>query len=132
MDNENTVNEKPTLYQRLGGEPGLREIVDDIVDRIAENTFLEYYFHNVDKGRIKILAYAYFSMKTGGPDRYTGQDLHSAFYSLNIRPEEYQYALDDVIFILDEKGVGQQEKNEVIRILEELQTEILRSKTAIH
>ena len=50
MENETTVNGKPSLYQRLGGEPRLREIVDDVVDRIADNPFLEYYFRTIDKG----------------------------------------------------------------------------------
>jgi hemoglobin len=130
MNNESTVTEKLSLYQRLGGEPGVRELVDDVVDRFAENPFLEYYFHNIDRGRVKILAYEYFSMKAGGPEQYSGQDIHSAFYSLNIRPEEYQYALDDTIYILDLKEVDQQDKHEVIAILEDLRTEIIRAKTA--
>jgi hemoglobin len=130
MNNDPTVTEKTTLYQRLGGEPGLRELVDDVVDRFAENPFLEYYFRNIDRGRVKILAYEYLSMKTGGPEQYSGPDIHSAFYSLNIRPEEYQYALDDTIYILDLKEVDQKEKNEVIAILEALRADIIRAKSA--
>jgi hemoglobin len=129
MNNEPTVTQKISLYERLGGEPRLREIVDDVVDRIADNPFLEHYFRTIDKGRIKILAYEYFSMRAGGPDQYTGQAVHRAFYSLNVRPEEYQYALDDTLFILDEKGVGQDERTEFIAILEELRADIIRTKT---
>lgn len=127
MENETTVNGKSNLYQRLGGEPRLREIVDDVVDRIADNPFLEYYFRTIDKGRIKLLAYEYFSMKSGGPDVYTGPDPHRAFFSFNVRPEEYQYALDDTVFILDEKGLDLAEKRELLGILEELRSEILRA-----
>ena len=127
MENETTVTGKYNLYQRLGGEPRLREIVDDVVDRIADNPFLEYYFRTIDKGRVKLLAYEYFSMKTGGPGLYSGPDPHRAFYSFNVRPEEYQYALDDTVFILDEKGLDQTEKRELLGILEELRSEILRT-----
>jgi hemoglobin len=102
------------------------------VDRMAENPFLEYYFHNIDRGRVKILAFEYLSMKAGGPEQYTGRELHSAFYSLNIRPEEYQYAMDDTIFILNEKGIDQTEKKEVIAILEALRADIIRAKSAFH
>src|SRR5215217_5763511 len=104
MENGTSEPQSRGLYHRLGGEPGLRELVDEIVDRIADNTFLEYYYRNIDKGRVKILAYEYFSMRTGGPDRYTGREVHSAFYSLNPRPEEYDLALEDASFVLDEKG----------------------------
>lgn len=127
MENETTVHGTSSLYNRLGGEPRLREIVDDVVDRIADNPFLEYYFRTIDKGRVKLLAYEYFSMKTGGPDAYTGPDPHRAFYSFNVRPEEYQYALDDTVFILDEKGVDPEEKRGLLGILEELRSEILRT-----
>jgi truncated hemoglobin YjbI len=126
MENKAPVTQKAPLYDRLGREPRLREIVDDIIDRIAENPFLEHYFHDVDKGRIKILAYEYFSMKMGGPDPYTGPDLHSTFFSMNVRPEEYDYALDDTLFILDEKGIGQPERKEIIAILEDLRADIVR------
>jgi hemoglobin len=126
MENNETVTQKAPLYDRLGREPGLREIVDDVIDRIADNPFLEYYFHAVDKGRIKLLAYEYFSMRMGGPDQYTGPELHNAFYSMNVRPEEYDYALDDTLFILDEKGIGQPERNEIISILEELRGDVIR------
>lgn len=128
MENNATVTQQATLYDRLGREPGLREIVDDVIDRIADNPFLEYYFHDVDKGLIKILAYEYFSMRMGGPDQYTGPDLHAAFFSMNVRPEEYDYALDDTLFILDEKGIGQPERNQIIAVLEELRSDIVRHR----
>jgi hemoglobin len=126
MENKATVTQKASLYDRLGAEPRLREIVDDVIDRIADDPFLEHYFHDVDKGRIKILTYEYFSMRMGGPDPYTGPDPHSTFFSMNIRPEEYDYALDDTVFILDEKGVGQPERNEILDILEDLRSDIVR------
>jgi hemoglobin len=128
MDNETNVTPNQNLYVRLGGEPRLREIVDDVVDRIADNPFLEYYFRTVDKGLVKVLAFEYMSMKAGGPDQYTGREVHRTFYSLNIRPEEYQYALDDAVFILNEKGINQKEKNEILDILEALRNEIIRVK----
>jgi hemoglobin len=129
MDKEATVTQKLSLYDKLGGEPRLREIVDDVIDRIAENPFLEYYFHEVDKGLIKIWAYEYVSMRGGGPDQYTGPDLHNSFYGMNVRPEEFDYALDDTLFILDEKGVGAEEKREFIAILESIRPDILRIRT---
>jgi hemoglobin len=129
MDQETTGSEKKTLYEKLGGEPGLRELIDEIIDRIADNTFLEYYFRNIDKGMVRILAYEYFSMKSGGPDRYTGQPVHSAFYSLNPRPEEFEYAMEDVALILDEKGIGQTERVEFMEILEDLRADVLRAKS---
>jgi hemoglobin len=129
MNQDASAPQTLSLYERLGGEPGLRGLVDDVVDRIADNPFLEYYFRNIDKGRVKILAYEYLSMRTGGPDLYSGREVHSAFYSLNPRPEEYDYAMADAAFVMDEKQIGQTERTEFISILEALRADVLRAKT---
>jgi hypothetical protein len=68
-------------------------------------------------------------MQTGGGDKYTGREVHSAFYSLNPRPEEFDLALEDAAFVLDEKGIVEPERGEFLAILENLRADIIRAKT---
>jgi truncated hemoglobin YjbI len=74
---------------------------------------------------LKEKAFEFFSMGTGGPHQYSGRDMPTAHAGMNISLKEYDSATEDTLSALDENGVGQEEKNEVLAILEHLKAEIV-------
>ena len=124
MDNP-TTTQKPTLYERLGGEIGVRKIVNDVLDKNSNNPLIGYHFRNIDMDKLKQLVFEFFSMGTGGPHQYTGRDMRTSHTGMNINEEEWASATDDTVLALDNNGVGQEEKNEVIAILESLKGDIV-------
>lgn len=124
MDNA-TTTQKPTLYERLGGETGVRKIVNDVLDKNSNNPLIGYHFRNIDMDKLKQLVFEFFSMGTGGPHQYTGRDMRSSHTGMNINEEEWISATNDTILALDMNGIGQEEKNEVIAILESLKGDIV-------
>ncbi len=125
MDNAATTTQKPTLYERLGEEPGVRRIVNDTLDKNSNNPLIGYHFRNIDMDKLKQLVFEFFSMGTGGPHKYTGRDMRTSHTGMNINEQEWVSATDDTIWALDTNEVGQEEKNEVIAILESLKGEIV-------
>ena len=124
MDNTTTM-QKLTLYERLGGETGVRKIVNDVLDKNSNNPLIGYHFRNIDMDKLKQLVFEFFSMGTGGPHQYTGRDMRTSHTGMNINEEEWASATDDTVLALDNNGVGQEEKNEVIAILESLKGDIV-------
>jgi hypothetical protein len=47
MEN-NTNNQKLSLYQRLGGETRVRKIVNDILDKNLSNPLIGHHFRSID------------------------------------------------------------------------------------
>ena len=41
------------LYEQLGGEAKLRQIIDSFIDRVFEDRMIGFFFRNADKKRIK-------------------------------------------------------------------------------
>jgi hemoglobin len=76
MDNATTTQEPP-LYERLGGEIGVRKIVNDVLDKNSNNPLIGYHFRNIDMDKLKQLVFEFFSMGTGGPHKYTGRDMRT-------------------------------------------------------
>ena len=76
MDSQ-TAGQKPSLYERLGGEQRLRKIVNDILDKNSNNPKIGHHFRNVDMNKLKQLVFEFFSMGIGGPHTYTGRDMRS-------------------------------------------------------
>lgn len=65
-------------YQRLGGEPALRAIIDDFVDRAFDDMMIGFFFRNADRARVKDKEFELASSFLGGPHQYTGRPLREA------------------------------------------------------
>jgi hemoglobin len=125
---DTTTNKKPTLYERLGGEEGLRKIVNDILDRNLNNPDIAHHFQKVDMNRLKQLVFEFFSMGIGGPHQYTGRDMRTAHMNLNVTEKDFLRGNDDVLLALQENGVGEAEQNEVIAILNSMKNDVVLPK----
>lgn len=125
MDNTETIPQKLTLYKRPGEEPGIRKIINYVLDKNSNNPLIAHHFRNIDMNKLKQIVFEFFSMGTGGPHQYNGRDMRTAHTGMGINEEEWKTATDDTIWALDKNGVGQEEKNEVIAILESLKGDIV-------
>lgn len=68
----------PTPYERLGGEPALRAVIDEFVDRAFADLMIGFFFRNADKQRVKDKEFELASSLLGGPHTYTGKPLRDA------------------------------------------------------
>ena len=67
-----------SLFAQLGGEPQLRDIVDDFVDRCFDDVMIGFLFARADRDRIKRFEYEHAARHLGAPIEYTGRPLDEA------------------------------------------------------
>ena len=72
---------------------------------------------------------SFLSMGTGGPHQYTGRDMRTAHMNLNITEEDFLKANHDTLLALEENGVGERERNEVISILNSMINDVVIHKS---
>jgi len=125
MSNSTTTPQKPSLYERLGGEQRVRKIVNDILDKNYDNPQIGHYFQNVDMNKLKQLVFEFFSMGTGGPHQYTGRDMRTSHATLGISEKDFALSNDDIFKALKENGVNQAEIDEVIGILNSMKGDVV-------
>lgn len=125
MENTSPTTQKPSLYERLGGEQGLRKIVNDILEKNFSNPKIGHHFKNVDMDKLKQLVFEFFSMGIGGPHIYTGRDMRSAHAHLGISQRDFSLGNDDVSEALKENGVSKAEIDEVIGILNSMKGDVV-------
>ena len=65
-------------FDEIGGEPVLRAIVDDFVDRCFDDTMIGFLFQRADRDRIKRFEYQQAAEHLGGPVVYEGRPLDEA------------------------------------------------------
>lgn len=67
-----------SLFDQLGGEPNLRAIVNDFVDRCFDDVMIGFMFARAERDRIKRFEYEHAASHLGGPVEYGGRPLDEA------------------------------------------------------
>lgn len=65
----------PTLFEQLGGETKLREIVNTFIDRVFEDRMIGFFFRHAERNRIKELEYQLAAKFLGADVEYAGRPL---------------------------------------------------------
>jgi hemoglobin len=66
------------MYDRIGGEAGLRAIIGDFVDRVFEDVMIGFFFRGVERERLKELEFQHAAQHLGAEIAYHGRPLASA------------------------------------------------------
>jgi hemoglobin len=116
-----------SLYQRLGGADGIGRLVDDVIAAHLNNPVVKTRFENIkDLEHAKNMARQFFSAGSGGPVSYTGKDMLTAHKGMNISEQEYLAVMDDIVGAMENNGLNEDTKKDVIAILYSLKDQIIR------
>jgi hemoglobin len=125
-----------TLWDRLGGESGVRTLVKEIMKVVGDDPKV-----NVTRGgkfkptpadlkRQEQLLVEFLSTQTGGPLKYTGKPMKAAHAGMGITTAEFNAMMRDVMMVLANHKVAPNDANELTRIVENLRKEIVEVKAA--
>lgn len=65
-------------FDDIGGEPALRAIIDEFVERVFADTMIGFLFQRANKERIKRFEFEHAAAFLGGPVAYSGRDMAAA------------------------------------------------------
>ena len=120
-----------TLYERLGGEQGVRKLANDIADNHLVNPLIKTRFEQIeDLDAVKNLVFEFIYAGTGGPQTYTGKGMLGAHKGMNISEQEFIAVVDDIMLAMDQNNLGEAEKKDMLAIGYSLKEEIIRVQLA--
>jgi len=93
------------MYQSIGGDAGLNEVVDVFYDRLWSDPNLRHYFEGIDRDALKRHQRMFLTYVLGGPDAYDGRPLPEAHRGLNITNEAFDEVADHLRLTLEEVDV---------------------------
>jgi hemoglobin len=136
--------ENRTLYDRLGGEAGIRAIVDDFIKRAMEDPRVNWTREGVvqkswfkrdksvqwnpteaDIAQMKEHFVQFISLASGGPVQYKGQPIRSTHADLQITKPEFDAAMGDLKATLDKLNIDSEVQKELMSIFESTRPEIV-------
>lgn len=115
-----------SLYERLGGEPAVKAVVDDFVGRTAANpkvnftrkgTPAEWKATPEAVAKLKERLVELVGAVTGGPQKYTGKSMKDAHKGMKITKEEFGAIAADLKATLDKFKVPAKEQEELLKIV---------------
>ena len=123
--------EKPSLYERLGGVYSIATVVDDLIDRVMvdprlnANSLVDEAHHRVPPAGFKYLVTEMVCWAAGGPQKYTGKSMADSHSHLKITGEEWEAFLDDFQQTLDKFKVPVEEQAELKAIVNSTRSDIV-------
>jgi hemoglobin len=117
------------LYDRLGGMPAIRAVVDGLLDHILKDDRVKQWFGwaaNPQRAASYKASLADFVCQAaGGPCQYRGPDLRSVHSGMGISKEAFNSVVEDLTATLDQLHVPATEKSELLGLLAPLQAQIV-------
>lgn len=134
MSSPRTIVAK-SLYDRLGGEPAVRAVVDDFVGRAASDPAVN--FTRKGEGNMEWAATSehvehlkqglrdFICVTAGGPCTYKGMDMKSAHAGMHITDSQFTAIGADLKESLDKFKVPAREQNELLSAVEATRRDIV-------
>ena len=94
-----------TFFQKLGGEPQLKKIIDAFIDRVFADRMIGFFFREADKDRIKELEFQLTAQFLGADIEYKGRPLEEAHAKHPIMGGQFMRRLQILKEILEEYQV---------------------------
>jgi hemoglobin len=125
-----TMGESPmmgqkSLYDRLGGKPAIQAVVDDFVANVAADARINSYFAGANIPRLKAQLVDQICEATGGPCKYTGQNMKDAHRGMGITSAAFDALVGDLVKTLDKFKVPEKEKGELLGALGPMKKDIV-------
>jgi hemoglobin len=144
------VEGKLALFDRLGGEPGISNIVADFLPRVLNDPRVNWERKGVVEKRFsfrrnngdRVLWTAtpesvavleahlvqFLALATGGPARYDGKDIKSTHDAMRITNPEFDAVIGDLKASLDRLQIPNKEQKELLAIVESTRPQIVTKR----
>jgi hemoglobin len=103
-----------TLFDRVGGEQGVKNLVRSFYDRVLQDPELAEFFENASIDRLFAMQYEFFAAALDGPVKYSGLSIHQAHFARGIEKEHFAKFVNHLIDTLQTWQFSEQEINMLI------------------
>lgn len=116
-----------TIYDRVGGYDGFKQIATDILFFHHQNPVLERRYGSSPKNDEELITLVteLLCSVSGGPEEYSGMNMHDAHTGMNINHEEFLEVLADISKAFHQNGVSQADHDAILSMNFGLKDEVL-------
>lgn len=114
-----------TLYQALGGQPGIERIVEGLLINIADDERIVSQFVDADIDRLFEKLVEQICMESGGPCEYTGDSMEDSHAGMDITEGDFNALVENLIVAMTAEGVPVTSQNRLLQRLAPMRGSII-------
>ena len=107
-------DKQQTLFERVGGEQAIRDLIHDFYDRVLADLELKPFFKDVSVDKLRRMQREFFSAALDGPISYTGRPLSHVHHGRGITKHHFALYIGYLIDVLEGRGINDQDVQEII------------------
>ena len=108
------LNKQQTLFERVGGEQTIRELIHEFYDRVIADPELKPFFTNTSMDKLRRMMREFFSSALDGPITYTGKPLGYVHHGKGITKHHFALYVGHLIDTLQGHGINDLEVQDII------------------
>ncbi|MFZ6721886.1 group I truncated hemoglobin [Undibacterium sp. Ji49W] len=116
------------LFQALGNEPGISKIVDEMLVVVMQDERIKASFKETNMPRLAQLLKEQFCVISGGPCKYTGDDMKVVHENLGINAAQFYALAEDLQIAMDKLAVASSTQNKLMAKLSPMKKDIVFPK----
>jgi hemoglobin len=114
-----------TLYERLGGREGIRDVVDDFYDAVISDEELGEFFEDADVEKLRETQTQFLCEAAGGPETYDAAPVREAHLDVPFEPSHIQNAVEILSTVLESHGVRGEDADAVVEAVAAYEDDLL-------
>jgi hemoglobin len=113
-----------TIYDRIGGQDTLEQVVDDFYARVLSDDRLSSYFAGTNENRLKGRQVEFLAAALGGPEPYTGASMRQVHQGRGITMRHFNLVAGHLEDALIAAGVPAATVREILGVIAPLAHDI--------
>jgi hemoglobin len=120
-----------SLYERLGGEPVVAAVANELIDRVLADPRLKRSFEGSNIPRIKKLLAEQICSLAHGPCEYTGDSMRDVHAGHHITEAEFFGVVEQLRATLIAHRVPLRERNELLALLAPMKRDVVEDARTV-
>jgi len=114
-----------TLYDELGQQQGISQLMEAFILEIAEDERVIHHFENVDIDRFHRMLSEHICDLSGGPCDYSGESMVTVHTGMNISRAEFNAVVEHLITAMDQQQLPVSTQNRLLAILASFHKDVI-------
>ncbi|MEA9730540.1 group I truncated hemoglobin [Xanthomonas campestris] len=120
-----TTQPRQTLYEELGGQPGIEALVETMLSRIADDPRIVEHFARVNIVMLNERLVQKFCHVADGPCPDTAKSMAQAHQHMAIREGDFNALVEDLNWAMDQRNIPRRTQNRLLARLAAMHGEIV-------
>lgn len=116
-----------SLYQQLGGQPGLTALMDDFMTRLLADKRMNPFFKDVNHQHVKAQLVAQLCEVSGGPCKLKGPDMQKAHAGIDITKRDFNALVEVLQDSMSAQGIAFSTQNRLLAKLAPMHRDIINT-----